>query len=73
MKREDMNKAMHTKIIESAIQEFNEKSYEKASMNHICQIGQISKGIIYHYFKDNDELYVLKRLSHIIKIIYLWI
>ena len=37
MKREDMNKAMHTKIIESAIQEFNEKSYEKASMNHICQ------------------------------------
>lgn len=58
MKREDMNKAMHTKIIESVIQEFNEKSYEKASMNHICQIGQISKGIIYHYFKDKDELYL---------------
>lgn len=58
MKREEMNKVMHSKIIQSAIQEFNEKSYEKASMNHICQIGQISKGIIYHYFKDKDELYL---------------
>lgn len=58
MKREDMSKAMRLKIIESALQEFNEKSYEKASLNHICQIGNISKGIIYHYFKDKDELYL---------------
>lgn len=58
MKREEMTKVMRMKIIESALQEFNDKSYEKASMNHICQIGNISKGIIYHYFKDKDELYL---------------
>lgn len=58
MKKEDMAKQMRLKIIESALQEFNEKSYEKASLNHICQNGNISKGIIYHYFKDKDDLYL---------------
>ena len=28
-------------------------------MNTICAENEISKGIIYHYFKDKDELYLL--------------
>ena len=27
-------------------------------MNNICKNAAISKGIIYHYFKDKDELYL---------------
>lgn len=30
--------------------------YEKATMNRICS--QISKGVIYHYFKEKDALYL---------------
>lgn len=58
MKRDKQTQIMKKKILESAIIEFNEKDYEKASLNDICKIGKISKGIIYHYFKDKDELYL---------------
>lgn len=58
MKREDKIKITKDKIIESALHEFNIYDYEQASMNHICSMGDISKGIIYHYFKDKDELYL---------------
>lgn len=58
MKRDEQTQIMRKKILKSAITEFNEKDYEKASLNHICKIGHISKGIIYHYFTDKDELYL---------------
>ena len=37
---------------------FNSYDYESASLNRICKRGEISKGIIYHYFKDKDDLYL---------------
>lgn len=58
MKRNEQNKAMKEKILQSALEEFSVNSYEKASMNRICSNGHISKGIIYHYFKDKDDLYL---------------
>lgn len=58
MNRDEKMKLMKMKIISSAITEFSNNHYENASMNHICQIGNISKGIIYHYYKDKDELYL---------------
>ena len=58
MERKEQTKRMKEKIIESAIYEFNEHGYEEASLTHVCKIGNISKGIIYHYFKDKDELYL---------------
>ena len=39
----------------SAIKEFGRYSFAEASLNNICKEGNISKGIIYHYFKDKDE------------------
>lgn len=42
----------------AAQNEFGEKSYAEASLNTICKEGDISKGIIYHYFKDKDELFL---------------
>lgn len=58
MKRHDKNTQTRQKIIDSAFLEFSEKNYGEASLNTICGMGNISKGIIYHYFKDKDELYL---------------
>jgi AcrR family transcriptional regulator len=59
MKREEKNLQTRRRIIDSALGEFGEKSYAEASLNTICSAGDISKGIIYHYFKDKDELYLV--------------
>lgn len=47
------------KILQVALNEFANYSYEKSSINRICTDGNISKGVMYHYFKDKDELYLL--------------
>ena len=41
------------------MQEFSTKGYAASSLNTICAENGISKGIIYHYFEDKDELYSL--------------
>lgn len=58
MKREEKNLQSRQKIMEAALKEFGENSYVEASLNTICREGEISKGIIYHYFKDKDELFL---------------
>lgn len=58
MKREEKNLQSRQKIMEAALEEFGARSYTEASMNTICKEGGVSKGIIYHYFKDKDELYL---------------
>lgn len=59
MNRDEKNLLTRQKIIDSALAEFSAKSYGEASLNTICAAGDISKGIIYHYFKDKDELYLI--------------
>lgn len=46
------------KILKAAIEEFGTHGYEGASVNQICQKHNISKGLIYHNFKNKDELYL---------------
>lgn len=58
MKREEKNFISLQKILESATQEFARQGYGLSSVNTICNTGGISKGILYHYFKDKDELYL---------------
>ena len=58
MKREEKNILTRQQIMSSAIKEFGRYSFAEASLNNICKEGNISKGIIYHYFKDKDELYL---------------
>ncbi len=59
MNREEKSTQTRQKILDAAIKEFSEKNYSEASLNTICTIGNLSKGIIYHYFKDKDELYLV--------------
>lgn len=58
MKRDEKNMQTRQKIIDSALAEFSKRSYGEASLNTICVTGELSKGIIYHYFKDKDALYL---------------
>ena len=58
MKREEKNALSRQRILDAAMREFSEKGYDAASMNTICAENRISKGILYHYFKDKDTLYL---------------
>lgn len=59
MNREKKNTLSQQRILNAALKEFSSNNYDKASINTICTQNKISKGIIYHYFKDKDELYLL--------------
>lgn len=45
------------KIVEAAIDEFEEYSYENASINRIVESAEIAKGSFYQYFEDKKDLY----------------
>ncbi|MBN2260567.1 MAG: TetR/AcrR family transcriptional regulator [Clostridiales bacterium] len=45
------------KIITAAVDEFGRKPYEKASINQIVKKSGISKGSIYQYFDNKEDLY----------------
>lgn len=59
MKREEKNALSRQRILDAAMEEFSRSGYNSASMNTICSKNAISKGNIYHYYKDKDELYLL--------------
>ena len=58
MKREEKNQQTRRRIMDSALAEFAQRGYGASSVNTICAAQDISKGIIYHYFKSKDELYL---------------
>lgn len=59
MKKEEKTKLTRERIIRSAIAEFGTKNYDSASLNTICTANHISKGLIYHNFKNKDEIYLV--------------
>lgn len=58
MKQSEKTKRTKEKILMAAMEEFGTKSYEAASLNTMCVENHISKGLIYHNFKNKDELYL---------------
>lgn len=46
------------KILEVAIREFADKGFERASTNEIVKEAGISKGILFHYFKNKKTLFL---------------
>lgn len=57
MKKEEKTELTKNKIYAAAIQEFGTKGYVAGAINNICKSG-INKGLIYHNFKDKDDLYL---------------
>lgn len=58
MKQKEKSTNTKIKILNAALKEFSTNSYEKSSINKICKNGHIAKGVMYHYFKNKDELYL---------------
>lgn len=58
MKKEEKTELTKEKIIIAAIEEFGTKGYMASSLNNICNNFKISKGLVYHNFKNKDELYL---------------
>ena len=58
MNREEKNALSRQRILEAALEEFSQKGYEAASLSNVCAEKGISKGIIYHYFKTKDDLFL---------------
>lgn len=53
----DINNEKINRIINSAFEEFSKNSFEKASTNVIVKDAGISRGLLYHYFKDKKDLF----------------
>lgn len=59
MNREQKSALARQRILEAAIAEFSGKGYEGASLTAACNQCGISKGLVYHHFRDKNELYLL--------------
>lgn len=57
MKKSEKTESTIAKIIKAAMNEFGANGYVCGKVNNICKSG-INKGLIYHNFKDKDELYL---------------
>lgn len=57
MKQIEKTELTVSKIQTAAIDEFGTNGYAGGTINNICKRG-INKGLIYHNFKDKDELYL---------------
>ena len=58
MRQEEKNQKSRAHILQHAFAEFAERGYLGASVNTICAAGNISKGLLYHYYTDKDTLYL---------------
>lgn len=57
MRKEEKTEITRGKIFDAAMREFGSNGYAAGTVNNICKAG-INKGLIYHNFKDKDELYL---------------
>lgn len=58
MKKSEKTELTKEKILTAAVSEFGTKGYDNGSINNICKDNEISKGLIYHNFKNKDDIYL---------------
>jgi TetR/AcrR family transcriptional regulator len=56
------------RILNAALSEFTQKGYDNASTNEIVKGAGISKGLLFHYFKNKKELFFFL-YDHFVEII----
>lgn len=59
MTQKERQERSKEEIYQAALIEFGTLGYEKASMERICGKHGISKGMMYHYYSNKDELFLL--------------
>ena len=57
MKKEEKTQLTVSKILDAATAEFGGKGYRNGTINTVCRAG-INKGLVYHNFKNKDDLYL---------------
>lgn len=55
---ENLDEERRRKILDIAGAEFSQKGFEGSSLNTIIQKAKISKGSMYYYFEDKEDLYL---------------
>lgn len=53
-----LNPEKQERILNAALKEFAQKGFENASTNEMVKEAGISKGLLFHYFKNKKELYL---------------
>ena len=59
MTQEERKRRSREEIYRVALEEFGTNGYEKVTMERICTGHGISKGMMYHYYANKDELFLL--------------
>jgi AcrR family transcriptional regulator len=54
----NLDKEKQDRVLNAAIKEFALKGYKNASTNEIVKEADISKGLLFHYFKNKKELFL---------------
>lgn len=58
MKQKERQERSRQSIIQAAMDEFGSADFEAVTMDRICASHGISKGMMYHYFSNKDELFL---------------
>lgn len=59
MKQQERQERSRREIFQAAMEEFGSHGYDKVSMENLCTRHGISKGMMYHYYSNKDELFLL--------------
>lgn len=59
MTQEERKRRSRQEICRGALEEFGTYGYQPVTMERICTRHNISKGMMYHYFANKDELFLL--------------
>lgn len=54
---EKLDPELRARLLQAAAQEFSSSSYDSASLNRIIEQAGISKGSLYYYFDDKEDLF----------------
>lgn len=58
MTQEERTRLSRELILDGAVREFGRHGYVDASVNRICKENGISKGRLFHHFKNKDEIFL---------------
>jgi TetR/AcrR family transcriptional regulator len=64
----NLEKEKRDRIINAVIKEFAQKGYENASTNEMVKEAGISKGLLFHYFKNKKQLYLFLK-DHLMELL----
>ncbi len=58
MTQQERQEKSRNLIYQAALEEFGNHGYDNVSMEQICSRHSISKGMMYHYFRGKDDLFL---------------